>query len=481
MSDTTSNIGSLSRKLVLLLAIPTLSILLILGVFLIRPRLIEIRTSTEFKAMAGLAVNVSQLIHTLQIERGASAIFLGSGGKTFKNELSSRRLDTNGSRTTLEAESVRFTASQQVGEINARLNNAAQALSQLGSLRSNIDRLAKTGKESATYYTSTISAYMEVIHELASLTTNVEWARSTRAYLDFLHAKELAGQERAALSGSLAQGAFTPASFVKFVELMKQQEVYFAAYRLGGTDQDKQSLEKLMAAPVSAKVETMRANALAHPQGPIPNADAPAWFQASTDRIDEFKVFEDGLSAQLLSQADSAIQSAKAAFRSQTGLGLGVVLISLLVGYRQSRSISNWLGGLAEKLSEQAELVGSASSQLSAVSQGLAVGASDQAASLEETSATMEEIASMTRQNEINSRQAKELASSTRIVADESAMSMKEMLGAMDEVKSSSDDIGQIIKAIDGIAFQTNILALNAAVEAARAGSAGMGFAVVAD
>lgn len=133
------------------------------------------------------------------------------------------------------------------------------------------------------------------------------------------------------------------------------------------------------------------------------------------------------------------------------------------------------------EIDQVANQVSCGAEEVSCGAQALAQGSTEQAASVEELAATINLVAEKIR---TNAEHAETSSEKTKIAGSEMqgvSEKMANLIGAMEEIKSSSNETSKIIKTIEDIAFQTNILALNAAIEAARAGAAGKGFAVVAE
>ena len=143
-------------------------------------------------------------------------------------------------------------------------------------------------------------------------------------------------------------------------------------------------------------------------------------------------------------------------------------------------SMRNRLIEVIETTLHNANKISDAANSLASGNKDLAYKAENIAANLEETASSMEQISSAITMSANNSVKGNEMMKSCREAIEDASLIITDTVQSMHEVNADSEKIKDIIKVIEGIAFQTNILALNAAVEAARAGEQGKGFAVVA-
>ena len=177
------------------------------------------------------------------------------------------------------------------------------------------------------------------------------------------------------------------------------------------------------------------------------------------------------------------IDGAAAARIRRIGLLFGVLalILSGLTAWWLARSLGRELSKITDGIANNAREVQEAAGELTIISRELSDMASSQAASVEEMSASLEEMSAGSRQTSELTAGVEKLMNTNIERSGQSLKSLVALCANMEKIERDSDQIGQIISTIDGIAFQTNLLALNAAVEAARAGEAGAGFAVVAD
>jgi methyl-accepting chemotaxis protein len=161
----------------------------------------------------------------------------------------------------------------------------------------------------------------------------------------------------------------------------------------------------------------------------------------------------------------------------------------------QVHNSAGTMAASTEQLSASASESALASNQVAVSITQVAAGADQQLSAVtstyavaEQISATIGQVATNTQAVEViagkaadsalDGRQAIEQAVSQMASIDEAVTTSARVVAKLGE---RSQEIGQIIDTISGIAAQTNLLALNAAIEAARAGEQGRGFAVVAE
>ncbi len=356
---------SLKIKIMLIVILPLVAFLWVSGSNLIS----DYRQLNSYKSIHELSLlsnSISNLVHELQKERGASAGFLGSKGTKFSEKLKHQRSDTDGKHEILTKFLTNFDMHRFDSELESKISKALSHLTILNQERQAISKQQRTVKEAVVYYTAANTNLLNTIGYMTHLSSNAELAAQIGAYFNFLQSKERAGKERAVLSGVFSKGSFSPGMYNLFIQLVTEQDTYINVFESLATHTEQQFLQKTVAGAAVDQVAKMRQTARQV------NLDSTksfgvnpiTWFETITKKINLLKQVEDYLSSGIEKRAADLAASQKSSMIVALVFFVFITVISIFLVFVVTSIILNGIKQVTTVALELAEGEGDLSKRM---------------------------------------------------------------------------------------------------------------------
>jgi len=274
------------------------------GRFLRSAQLCRARDLKQLSVLSDLVKGISELIHALQKERGASSIYLGSNGDHFADRLvacvaESRSLEER-VRDHLEHADEKLDPMSCSARFYTRVAFAFDALDSLPGTREHVSALVLAPQDAVKAFTEIIALLLAVGFEAADIAADPETSRALIALVTFAQGKEYAGQERATAGAALSRGHFDAADRRHLQHLQAAQEGAFKIFAQFADPRQVTLFLELSNSPETAEFKQMRATALEQdPSGEPSPVTADAWYEVATRRIDAMGGIENCVAADL--------------------------------------------------------------------------------------------------------------------------------------------------------------------------------------
>ena len=346
---------SVSARVTVLAIVPLAVVLIGGGLYLseVRHRAIEAQAVAEVVSVAPV---ISDLVHELQKERGTSAGFIGSKGVKFADTIGPRRSDTDQALAAFRAAIPAATGRLDFPGFREPFEAAKAELDALTTVRSEIDALTRSVPEMAGYYSPLIAKLLASVESVALITNDGLIVRDLTAYVAFLQAKERAGIERAMGASGFGANKFAEPVYRNFVGLGAMQTAFMSLFERFASDEEIAAWRGLLDSDEQKTVDRMRQVAFKNPfGGDMRTVSGPAWFEASTKRIDLMKEIEGRLARHIVADAGRVAADAMRFFwmgvSALAALLLGIMALSYLI----ARSVSRPLLAMANTMTRLAQ------------------------------------------------------------------------------------------------------------------------------
>jgi len=319
------------NQFLILLAFPMLVLL-----FLLTQKIIEginiYQNDKSISEMAELSVKISNVVHEIQKERGASAGFLGSKGKKFVNILPQQQKSTD----------------QKINELSQFVKNNPNKYTQkfsmdlsFSSIRKRVTSLNIPVKEEVAYYTNINKLLIDKISRYTTVPGDRYVRNCMNSFILFITAKERAGIERAVLSNVFSKDEFTGNLKAKFTSLMAVQNTFLNLFNHTACNTFQKLYKEAENSSSFKEVEKMRA--IAKSKNKNFGIEPTIWFKTITKKIEKLKFLEDSIAKTVI---DISIEKKNHALQVLIFSAFVLILTFVLTGIIAYKIINSSLNSI---------------------------------------------------------------------------------------------------------------------------------------
>ena len=292
------------------------------------------------------AIVFSDVVHELQKERGSSAVFIGSKGRSFATELTNQR-----GASDVKIDQLRQILTRTDNGKDPILGRIQNKLGNLSSTRNSVKNLELKVPQMAKFYTGLINELITATSHKIEGSSDPRLASYAQAYLAMMHAKEAAGLERAMGGAGFGAGKFSGPLYTRFVSLGAEQDIYLREAMHFAVEEDKKDIEGLKGTSEDNTVNQYRmlANDMVFDQV-APTISGSEWFQAATRRIEPLKTVEDQIALTVVTRANDFAARKNAEFMSLVSLSLISMIAGIGVSILQYRNIVGTVKSLSQSM-----------------------------------------------------------------------------------------------------------------------------------
>jgi hypothetical protein len=273
--------------------------------FLYAAKLAELKTLKQLSDNCQLVTVICGVIHEFQKERGVSNVYLASMGMHYlQRRFIQIQNSQNAQQILMEILNKHYIESKQNTD-NYRLlfsiTLSLQGIDNLTRLRKSVEKHKITPLESTQAYCRLIGSLISIIFEAANISSDTRITMQLVALFNFIQAKEYAGQERAWGAIGFAESHFTEKICHQLHQLQDSQIRSIDVF-LEYTDSSHQTTwQTLIQNKVTDEVVKFR-QLISQLRGgdPVSSEISEAWYESTTQRIDQMYLIESSLSQQLI-------------------------------------------------------------------------------------------------------------------------------------------------------------------------------------